>query len=293
MLKRKPHEEQVGYLTFAQNNLATDYLRLAYIQALSIKATQQTNSYAVIISPDQVVPDRYMDVFDYVIRLEEDDAESEDWKLSNEWKAWWLTPFKETFKVEADILFNTSVDHWWQIIRKNHDLLFTSTPRTYRNQVASSKKYRKLFVRNNLPMLYNGFMYFRYTTDTAAFFCKAHDIFKNWEAYKTTLLNAPEDMVADTDTVYALAVRELGWEDTVLNPILDAPTFVHMKPGMQDLAENAPWYEQIRFSISDDLRMNIGNYGQLYPLHYQNKEFITDELIEVYEHRLGILLNGQ
>lgn len=288
MLERKPHEEQTGYLTFAQNNDETDYLRLAYIQGLSIKSTQNNNSYAVIVSSGQVVPRKYLEVFDYVIRLEEDAAVHDTWKLSNEWKAWWLTPFKETFKVEADILFNTNVDHWWQICRKHHELLFGSTVRRSTNEVASSEKYRRLYRRNNLPMLYTGFCYFIYSSYTCRFFRKVKEIFENWGVFREILLNVPEDMPPDTDLVYALAVRELQIEDEVLNPNLDIPTFVHMKPSMQGLAESTPWYEQVHFSISDDLRMNIGSYGQLYPLHYQNKEFITDELIKIYEKRLGI-----
>jgi len=288
MLKRELHEEQTGYLTFAQNNLVTDYLRLAYAQALSIKYTQKTNKYAVVVSPDQSVPARYSRVFDYVIRLEEDSAEHESWKLSNEWKAWYITPFKETFKVEADILFNTNVDHWWQICRRHHDLLFTSKVRNYRNEQATSQRYRQLFLHNSLANCYNGFMYFRYTRNTHRFFQKAREIFENWELYKKTLRYCSENMPPDTDVIYALVIRELQLEDQVLNPILDIPTFVHMKPAMQNLAETLPWYEQVRFSISDDLRMNIGNYGQLYPLHYQNKEFITDKLIEFYEKQLSI-----
>ena len=41
-------KEQQGFLTFAQNT-DVDYLRLAYLQALSVKLTMPTAKYAVIV----------------------------------------------------------------------------------------------------------------------------------------------------------------------------------------------------------------------------------------------------
>jgi len=38
-----------GFITFAQNTNAVDYVRLAYLQALSIKTSNKINSYAVLV----------------------------------------------------------------------------------------------------------------------------------------------------------------------------------------------------------------------------------------------------
>lgn len=37
-----------GYVTIAQNNSTTDYLELAYLQALSIKLTQKKDRKSVV-----------------------------------------------------------------------------------------------------------------------------------------------------------------------------------------------------------------------------------------------------
>jgi hypothetical protein len=42
------HKEQQGFLTIAANTEDVDYLRLAYLQALNIKATQKIKSFALI-----------------------------------------------------------------------------------------------------------------------------------------------------------------------------------------------------------------------------------------------------
>ena len=39
------HKEQQGFVTFAINSKDVDYLELAYLQCLNVKATQKNNSY--------------------------------------------------------------------------------------------------------------------------------------------------------------------------------------------------------------------------------------------------------
>lgn len=46
------HKEQQGFLTVATNSEDVDYLNLAYLQALNIKATQKIKSYAVIVDSE-------------------------------------------------------------------------------------------------------------------------------------------------------------------------------------------------------------------------------------------------
>ena len=283
-MQRPPHNEQQGYLTFVVGPKAKDYCKLAYLQALSIKSSQKFNSYAICVPNGFKINKKYSDVFDYVIEVEECLNPFE-----HEWKAWYVTPFKETFKVESDIIFGVNNDNWWQLCRKNHEILFTSQIRTFRNEIFKKRnKYRQLFSDNELPNIYNGYMYFRYTKLSKTFFDTAKNIFKNFDAYVQTLKNVPDNLPCDTDLVFALAIRELQLEESVINPILDIPTFVHMKPGINDLPETQPWYNSLQFNIEPDLTLNIGHYTQLYPVHYQNKEFVTDELIKTYEKKLGI-----
>ncbi len=280
-MPRPNHTSQTGYFSFAQNNANTNYLDLCYVQALSLKSTQLEAQYAVGVNPGTRIPSKYNLVFDHVVEISNPSPDP----FMDEWKVFHLTPFKETFKVEADILFNTPNDHWWQGIRKHHHLLFTSKVQTYDHKVARSRYYRKLFDDNLLPDIYNGLMYFRYTRETQVFFNKAREIFVNWEFYKTMLSNCAVNEPPTTDVVYALAVKLLDIEDTCINPALDYPTFVHMKAHMQEIPD--PWYESTHFNL-DNTMMTIGHYKQFYPLHYQNKKFITDNIVKHYEKVLGI-----
>jgi len=60
------HKEQLGFLTFAVNSKETDYLRLAYMQALTVKHTQKNNRYAVVVdsATAELKNDKHKKVFD-------------------------------------------------------------------------------------------------------------------------------------------------------------------------------------------------------------------------------------
>ena len=50
MPQREQHKEQCGFFTIAQNTEDCDYVRLAYLLALSIKATQsEIKSFACLL----------------------------------------------------------------------------------------------------------------------------------------------------------------------------------------------------------------------------------------------------
>ena len=65
------HKEQQGFVTFAQNTVEVDYLELAYLQCLNVKATQKHNSYAVIVdaATKELINERHCNAFDYIIDL--------------------------------------------------------------------------------------------------------------------------------------------------------------------------------------------------------------------------------
>ena len=89
-----PHQHQQGFMTIAQNTTDTDYLKLAYVQAMSIKITMPGSLYAVAVDKAtlSLVTDVHRKVFDYVILIENNTASNDEWKLSNEWQIFYLTP---------------------------------------------------------------------------------------------------------------------------------------------------------------------------------------------------------
>ena len=161
-----------GFLTLVQDNETTDYLKLAYAQALSIKTSQTTvKSYAVVADKATIgsMTDQHREVFDHIIELPVDLAANESWKLSNEWQLFRLTPYYETLKVESDLLFTTDIHHWWPVMQK-HEVLMSSKIYDYEGNVSDCRAYRQLFDDNDLPDVYTGLMYFRYSQTAAVLF---------------------------------------------------------------------------------------------------------------------------
>lgn len=282
-------KEQLGYFTFAQNTEEVNYLELAYAQALSIKCTQQINRYAVAVDSKtkELITDRHRAVFDYIIDVIDDGDEN---KFAREWQAWWLTPFKETIKLESDILFTRNIDHWWQGLRQQ-EICLTTTIRDLEGSVSDCRRYRKLNDDNLLPDVYNGFMYFRFGQISMQFFSVARQIFKNWEYFKTHALKKCHEEVPTTDTVFALAASIVG-PDLCTMPGRDYPCFVHMKGAVNRLKVNDDWTKYYYAQLDESANLMIGFNRQNYPVHYYQKKFITPEIIEKYEQRLRRIKSG-
>ena len=279
-----------GFLSVAQNTSQIDYVRLAYAQALSIKATQaNVNKYAVMVTPGTDIPDKYKQVFDEVIDVPWGDMSSKTRKFENEWKTYHITPWDETIKVESDILFTSDITDWWRFL-SDKELWFTSDVYTYRNEVVYSRACRQMFDDNGLPNVYNGLMFFKKCDLALSFFELAEIIFKNYPVFSKEILDKSRPLWPDTDTVYAMAVKLLEIEPLVMQHNVHMPTFVHMKTELQNwMSFNSyDWTNQVHATFTDDLELKIGMYKQNLPVHYHVKSFITDEIIGKYERHLGI-----
>jgi hypothetical protein len=279
------HKEQQGFVTFAQNTEEVDYLELAYLQALNIKATQKHNKYAVIvdIATKEKIHERHHRAFDYVIDLPVDyNDPASTRKFANEHQVFGLTPFKETVKLESDLLFTRSIDHWWTAFRLRNVCLSTGA-KTFKGINGTIRKYRELFDANALPDVYNGLMYFRYSQDAHNFFEAAQYIQINWTHVREGLKNCVEE-TPSTDVLYALAAVMVG-EETCTMPSMDFINFVHMKPGFNGWSDTRSWMDTVVHERDGDV-IRINNLNQLDPVHYQDKTYATRELIEYYEQRL-------
>jgi hypothetical protein len=282
------HKSQKGFVTFAQNTESVDYLKLAYLQAMNVKSTQQSAEYAVIVdkSTASLITEQHRKVFDYVIELAEDyNDPASQWKLLNEWQIFWLTPFKETIKLESDLLFPVSIDHWWNIFRLK-DLVLSTGCKNYLGKSSDVRNYRQLFDDNNLPDIYNGLMYFRYSKTAADFFMLAKQLSLNWTEIRDQILKNCREDKPSTDVLYAVTTKVIGRELCTI-PSADFVNFVHMKPGINGLDENKPWNTSVIGEFDGDI-IRVNNVNQYQPVHYFSKNFATDELIKYYEQRIGI-----
>lgn len=278
------HKEQQGFVTLAQNTDEVDYLELAYLQCLNIKATQTSNKYAVIVdsSTRKKINQRHQDTFDYIIDLVVDhNAVNSQWRLANEYQVFDLTPFKETIKLEADLLFTRSIDHWWTAFRLKNVCLSTEA-KTYRGIQSAVRTYRQLFDDNSLPDVYNGLMYFRYSREAADFFNVAGLVRQHWDLYRDELKKCVEDEPS-TDVLYAIAALIIG-PDVVTMPTMDFVNFVHMKPGFNGWSDTQSWLDTVMHEQDGDV-IRINNLNQLDPVHYHDKNYATQQLIKYYESR--------
>ena len=268
---------QQGYLSFAINSSEVDYVRLAYVQAMSIKATQQVNNYAVVVRSIEDIEDRYRSVFDHVIELPHIDTSQGPFAFEK--LVWQLTPFKETVKIESDILFTSNLDHWWRCYNDN-DVVIANSVLTYWGDTAQNNTYRRLFVDNQLPNVYNAWTFFRYSKTSSQFFKIVSMIIDNWEWFRDSYLKNCRYPDPVTDEVYAIAAKIMG-ESTVTVPS-SIPVFVHMKPYLQNLNPAYAWHEQVRCEFNNS-ELTLGFHKQWAPLHYQDKSFITEEILSHYE----------
>ena len=98
-----------GYLLFAINSDTTDYVKLAYACALSIKITQPEgfNSVSIVTHNAQAVREQYP-IFEHVIEY------SGPTGMDVRSRGYDYTPYDETILLDSDMLFLNPVDHYWQ-----------------------------------------------------------------------------------------------------------------------------------------------------------------------------------
>ena len=141
-----------GFLWFAQNNNSVDYAKLSIELAKSIKKQNNNNNICVIVDKKTIFKSDYIDK---IVILKDDDSANDQIKFANEYKAFYLSPFTHTIKLEADMLFTSNTDWWWNHLCQ-HDLVFAIHCRNYHDDIIKKKIYRRLFQLNHLPDIYSG-----------------------------------------------------------------------------------------------------------------------------------------
>lgn len=254
-----------GFLWFAQNNAHTDYVELSIKLAKSIKRYSRSN-ICVVTDDKSKFESKYVDV---VKVLKHDASAEHDVKWANEYKAFSVSPFKHTIKLEADMIWTHDTEWWWYFLWQ-HDLVFSVDCLDYRNNVVKQTPYRNLFVRNHLPNIYNGLMYFRKSDKAKKFFELAEYIVKNWENVKTQMLVSCHDKYPSTDVVFALAYRMM---DPTMRGLVDYEwfKFIHHKPGVNKTTRVKDQNQYLYPNRSGDA-LYIGETRVSRVWHYHDKE---------------------
>ena len=290
--------ETYGYFTIAQGKL---YQRFAYGLALSLLISQPKgrNQLAIGVTKEekfQIDPKlrEVLGVENIIDIPWKDHAAKSNWKLENEWKSIYMSPFDHTVKLDADMLFLADKSYWFDYL-KGSNLVFATTAKTYRGDTVTSDFYRKVYTENELPNVCSAYFYFDKSDVSFEFFKLSELIFNNWEKFFEEFFK-PEHRpkFVSTDVVFALAAKILGIEELNKNRTIseDFPTFVHMKSRLQNWPEdnhmNEDWTKMMPVYFNQDCQLKVGNYLQTLPFHYFVKEFLTDEMITLMEKKLGI-----
>jgi hypothetical protein len=265
MPSQRKFTAQRGFLTFAQNSETVDYLELSRQQAASIRMYMKDWPIALVVDESTAahLTDRDRKLFDHIITLRQNLG-----VFANEAQAFALTPYKETIKLESDLVLTRNISHWMPGFR-HHDILMPNKIVNFRNEVVVDQTYRDFFRQNNLPNVYTGIYYFRYSATASEFFNLVCSIFRNWDTFKNHWRHSPDQ--ASTDVVFAIAALLFGPERCT-NPALSYPTMVHMKGAINGLAADADWTQHLYSQLSQT-DLIVGFHKQFYPFHFYQKHW--------------------
>jgi hypothetical protein len=188
---------------------------------------------------------------------------------ANDWQCFAASPYRQTVKLEADMICASPIDHWWTLFERR-DVVVSQGARTFYDQPAESRYYRKIFDANQLPEVYNAITYWRLSKTAKEFFELVRQIFEQWDSYKK-ILKFPDE-APTTDVVYAVAAVIMGVENITLPPGL-GPTIVHMKRYINPIQGNN-WTKEL---VWENNPFRINTVAQWGLVHYHVKEWANEQ----------------
>jgi hypothetical protein len=186
---------------------------------------------------------------------------------ANDWQMFAVSPYRQTIKLEADMIVATPVDHWWTLFELR-DVVISQGCRDFYGQSSSVRTYRKCFDTNHLPDVFNAVTYWRLSSTAKEFFDLVRQIFEHWTEFRKLLKFADDQ--PSTDVVYAMAAKIMGPERVIL-PVGVGPSIVHMKRGINPIKTD-DWTQELIWE-TDPFRINtIAQQGFV---HYHRKDWRT------------------
>lgn len=234
-----------GYLIPAINTDRVDYERCANMLADSIRAWHP-NADITIVTRDMITdpaPGFACDV-----------------------QAVRLSPYRQTIKLEADMICTSPIDHWWALF-EHRDIVISQGARNFYDEVSEARHYRRIFDANGLPDVYNAITYWRLSHTAAEFWRWVARIFDDWSKWKT-LLKFPDDQPS-TDLVYAMVAQIMGPEKVTVPA--SYPKIVHMKKHINHLTSD-DWRDELVWEY-DGRQLKINTISQTGLFHYHAKDW--------------------
>ena len=253
----RPIEEQ-GYIVPAFNVDKIDYVDCARALAKTLLAHNPA-ARICLLTNEPYAADSALFAYTHVVDINTDNP------YANDPLVFYQTPFRETIKLEADMLIATPVDHWWSMFR-HRDVVISTGCRNWQGDVSTARHYRKVFDDNQLPDVYNAITYWRLSATAQEFFGLVRDIFANWSEYRKLIKFAPD--TADTDLVYAMAAQIMGPEQVTM-PFAQYPQIVHMKRHHAGTASE-DWTQELVWETEP---LRIQTMAQWGAFHYNVKRW--------------------
>jgi len=274
--------EGKGFIIYAEGEA---YVKQAYLCALSLIASK--NKYPVSLVTCDTVPEEYKRVFDKIIDIPWYEKSDSRFKTEHRWKIYHATPYYETIVLDADVLVLQNLEYFWNFV-SNYDLYYPTRVFTYRQELVTDNYYRKAFVANNLPNVYNTLHYFKKCDKCKEYYTWVELINNNWELFYGHFCKSYFPKTASMDITCAIAAKIMDIDTEITNARQDLPMLVHMKPAIQGWKEGVTrWQNRVGTYLTDDLKLKIGNHLQSTVFHYTEDDFVTDEMIRKYEQCLN------
>jgi len=272
-----------GFVIYADGK---EYVKQAYLCALSLKVNN--NKYPVSLITPNPVPKNRAQVFDQVIDVPWYKETDSRFHTENRWKIYHATPYEETVVLDSDVLVLQDLEHFWDLMQ-NYYLYFPTKVFTYRNEVVTDSYYRKAFVANGLPNVYNTLHFFKKTDKCKLFYEWVEYISNNWELFYGNFCKEYYPKQPSMDITCAIAAKILDIDTEITNNKFDVPMLVHMKPKIQKWLNGAnSWQEKLGTYIAPEGTVKVGNFTQNSVFHYTEDNFATDDKIEKFEKLLGL-----
>ena len=163
-----------GYLIPAVNTPGVSYIRCAITLAQSVHRFHPNASVTLLTNEQIELPE-----FDHVITLPHGDQGG----YANDWQVFEASPYRETVKLEADMVLASGFDHWWTMF-EHRDVVVSQGCRDYYDNISTSRHYRKFIDENQLPDVYNAITYWRLSKTAQEFFDLVRSIFEHWEQFR-------------------------------------------------------------------------------------------------------------
>jgi len=267
-----------GFVIYA---VGEDYIKQAYLCAMSIHASG--NKYPVSIITCDLLPEEYKWVFDKVIDIPWYKNTESRFHTEHRWKIYHATPYDETVVLDSDVLVLQDLEYMWSFL-KNYDIFYPTRVFTYRKELVTSNYYRKAFVANQLPNVYNTLHYFKKNEKCKEYYAWIELISNNWELFYGHFCKEYFPKVPSMDITCAIAAKIMDIDTEITNARQDIPELVHMKPAIQGwLNKVSEWQNRVGVYLTDDLKLKIGNHLQDTVFHYTANDFVTDTIIGKYE----------